>query len=52
MMRKLQDDPALPRFRAGIGEIYDVGAVINAIPSPTDVYRERTGVMDESRKDG
>ena len=32
--------------------LYDTGAVINALPFPTDAYRERTGFMSELRKDG
>ncbi|MGO9985689.1 MAG: nucleotidyltransferase domain-containing protein [Rhodomicrobium sp.] len=32
--------------------LYDTGAVINAIPLKAGAYRERTGLMQELRRDG
>jgi predicted nucleotidyltransferase len=32
--------------------LYDTGAVINAIPFGAGAYRERTGLMQELRRDG
>ncbi|MFZ1109605.1 MAG: nucleotidyltransferase domain-containing protein [Rhodomicrobium sp.] len=32
--------------------LYDTGAVINAIPFEAGAYRERTGLMQELRRDG
>ena len=32
--------------------LYDTGAVINAIPFRAGAYRERTGLMQELRRDG
>jgi predicted nucleotidyltransferase len=32
--------------------LYDTGAVINAIPFKAGAYRERTGLMQELRRDG
>ena len=32
--------------------LYDTGAVINAIPFKAGAYKERTGLMQELRRDG
>jgi len=34
------------------GILYDMGAVINALPFPAGAYRERTPLMHEVRRDG
>ncbi len=36
----------------GTDILYDTGAVINAIPFRAGAYRERTGLMQELRRDG
>jgi len=36
----------------GTDILYDTGAVINAIPFKAGAYRERTGLMQELRRDG
>lgn len=32
--------------------LYDTGSIINAMPFPAGAYRERTGFMQELRRDG
>jgi predicted nucleotidyltransferase len=32
--------------------LYDTGSVINALPFPAGAYQERTGFMQEVRRDG
>ena len=32
--------------------LYDMGAVIDAMPFQADAYRQRTGPMSELRRDG
>ncbi len=32
--------------------LYDTGAVVSALPLPSEAYRERTGFMSELRRDG
>jgi uncharacterized protein len=36
----------------GTDILYDTGAVINAIPFTAGAYQERTGLMQELRRDG
>jgi predicted nucleotidyltransferase len=53
----LRDMPDRAKEMTRIAEVetdilYDTGAVINALPLPAEVYRERTGFMSELRRDG
>ena len=53
----LREMPERAREMTRIAEVetdilYDTGAVINALPFPTEAYHERTGFMGEVRRDG